>query len=807
MGGEQLPFRVAQCFVEAKMNEYIGLGKRCTVLTALLLIAPGVQARTRAGEKLIKQAREAEAKQSYDDAAELYEQAVATDPKDAAYLMGAKRARFQAAQTHVDAGQKLRVEGSLEGALVEFQKAIMRDPSSAIALQEWKRTSEMLEKEKIAGQPAADRGLTPAERARKETDERAAAMMSPRELQPIIRVIPPLKMNNQPPKVLYETVCKLAGINVIFDQSYQPPAKNLNVEFPNATIEQALDYLAVLTKTFWKPISTNTIFITEDSVTKRRDYEDNVVKVFYVQNATSVQEFQEIATAVRSLTEIRRVFTYNAQKAILMRGTPDQIALAEKLIHDLDKPKAEVVVDVIVMEANNSKTRDLAAAIISGGKAGLNLPVAFQPRKDIAQTVGGTPAGGTTPGGTAAATTSTGIRLADITKVDIRDYSTTLPGALLNLVVNDSQTRVLQSPQVRASDGQKVTLRIGDKIPYATGSFQPGVGTVGVSPLVSTQFNFAEVGVNVDITPQVHGADEVTLKLAVEVSTVRDRVTIGGVDQPVIGQRKNETEIRMREGEVNILSGLSQDQDVKTSSGVPGLVNIPILGRLLGSERIDKSRGQLLIAIIPHIVRTPNYSDADLKAVASGTDQTFKVVYAARSQAPSAQTPPATSPATATPEAPKPSDSPKPTVPGLPEPAAPKIVFLPPVINTTQGTTITVTLQAENVSDLFSASPVKIKFDNSKLRLNDIVQGELLSREEQRVTVTRDVRNDSGEASVTLTRLPGATGVSGSGALATFTFSALGKGATAITVTDLGLKNTQQQPIPVSPPQVQVTVQ
>ncbi len=781
----------------------------------LMLTAPGVEARTRSGEKLLKKAREAEARQSFDEAAELYEQALATDPRDAAYTMGVKRARFQASQKHVDAGQRLRAEGNLEGALVEFQKAIARDPSSAIALQDWKRTSEMLEKN--ASKPAAERGLTPSERARKDTDERAASMMSPPELQPIIRIIPPLKMNNQPPKVLYETVSKLAGINVIFDQSYQPPAKNLNVEFSNATIEQALDYLAVLTKTFWKPISTNTIFVTEDNVTKRRDYEDNVVKVFYVQNATSVQEFQEIATAVRSLTEIRRVFTYNAQKAILMRGTPDQIALAEKLIHDLDKPKAEVVVDVIVMEANSSKTRDLAAAIISAGKAGLNLPVSFTPRSTIASSITQptTTGGGTTNTPATPTTASTALTLGNLSRVDGRDFSTTVPGALLNLVVNDSQTRVLQSPQVRASDGQKVTLRIGDKVPYATGSFQPGVGTVGVSPLVSTQFNFAEVGVNVDITPQVHGAEEVTLKLAVEVSTVSSHVTIGGVDQPVVSQRKNETEIRMREGEVNILSGLTQDQDTKSTSGVPGLVNIPILGRLLGSEHTDKSRGQLLIAIIPHIVRTPNYSDADLKAVASGTDQTFKVSYAARAQAAGAPAgqPPAGTPATAAPDAPKPvdapkpSDSPKPTLPGMPEPGGAKITFLPPVVTAAQGTTITLTLQAENITDLFSAAPVRIKFDNSKLRLNDIVQGELLGREEQRVTVTRDIRNDSGEASVTLSRLPGAPGVNGSGALATFTFSALGKGPTQVTVTELGIKNTQQQPIVIPAPQVQVTVQ
>src|SRR5499427_2475414 len=222
----------------------------------------------------------------------------------------------------------------------------------------------MLEEEKQTGKAGGpDRGLTPSEKAQKEEQKRLDSMLPPPELKPITRLITTLKMNNQPPKVLYDTVGKLAGINVVFDPQFQSQGKNYNIDLNNTSLEQAFDYLAVLTKTFWKPISSNTIFITEDNVTKRRDYEDNVVKVFYVKNATSVQEFQEIATAIRTVAEIRRVFTYNAQRAMIVRDTVDKVALAEKLVHDLDKPKSEVVVDVYVMEANSQRTRDLAATI------------------------------------------------------------------------------------------------------------------------------------------------------------------------------------------------------------------------------------------------------------------------------------------------------------------------------------------------------------------------------------------------------------------------------------------------------------
>src|SRR6266853_110829 len=177
------------------------------------------------------------------------------------------------------------------------------------------------------------------------------------------------------------------------------------------------------------------------------------------------------------------------------------------------------------MEANRDKTRDYAAGLVSGGKTGLVVPIGFTPR------------GPTTTTSTSSGTGTGTISVSQIGKVSFSDFSLSLPGALLQAVMSDNQTRVLQSPQVRASDGQKVSLRIGDKVPYATGSFRPGLGSVGVSPLVSTQFQFAEVGVTVDMTPHVHGSDELTLHVLIEISNASRTVTIGGLGQPVISQR------------------------------------------------------------------------------------------------------------------------------------------------------------------------------------------------------------------------------------------------------------------------------
>src|SRR5258708_989108 len=498
----------------------------------ILLIAVGLEARTRKGDKFVKDGRVAEAKGDWATAPALYEQAIDQDPSDVGYLVVMRKARFEAGQKHVDAGQKLRVEGKLEQAMQEFQKALVADPASAIALQEIKRIQALLAGPAKTGARVEDRGLTPAELSRRDSDARVNSMLEPPMLKPMTVVIPVLKMNNQPPKVLYETVAKLAGVNVVFDSQYTAPSRNFNVDLNNATADQAFDYLATLTRTFWKPITSNTIFVAEDNVTKRRDYEDDVVKVFYVTNATSVQEFQEIATAIRTVAEIRRVFTYNAQRAMIVRDTVDKVALAEKLVHDLDKPKSEVVVDVMVMEVNSERTRDLAATIASAGTAGLNVPINFAPRGTTTTTTPTTGANGTP----APTTTGNTVTLAQLGRLSTADFSTTLPGGLLQAMLSDSRTKVLNQPQVRASDGQKVSLKIGSRIPYATGSFGSTLGGVGagVSPLGSTQFNYADVAGRIDMTPQGHSTDEVTLHIAVTVSSVQQYINIGGISQPII---------------------------------------------------------------------------------------------------------------------------------------------------------------------------------------------------------------------------------------------------------------------------------
>jgi general secretion pathway protein D len=444
------------------------------------------------------------------------------------------------------------------------------------------------------------------------------------------------------------------------------------------------------------------------------------------------------------------------------------------------------------------------------------MPISFTPRNPVlsgttttsTDTTTGLP-GTQTPGSTTTAASSA-ISLAQIGRITSNDFSLSLPGAFLQALMSDRSTRVLQSPQLRAADGAKATLKIGDRYPYATGSFGSGMGAVGVgiSPLVSTQFQFAEVGVNADVTPRIHGSNEVSLHVELEISSVRDNIDVGGLKQPVIGQRRVIHDLRVREGEISVLGGLMQGQDLKTLTGFPGLANVPILKRLFSSENVEKNTSELLVVLIPHIIRSSEISEVNLRGVAAGNDQTVKLNFAPRRQAPPPPAPAVKPPAPAEPK-PAPAE-PKP-VTAEPKPAAAPsgpnlVVFTPAPVEVKQGANFTATLQGNGVSDLYSAL-MRVKFDPQALKLIDVQRGSLTAMDGQQPLFTRNIQSDAGEVSINITRLPGTAGVSGSGALAILTFQAVGRGATEIACVDLSLRNSQQQPVAAAPPKLAVTIQ
>src|SRR6266581_5155644 len=588
----------------------------------LLVVAISLSAAASANS-LFKKGKDAEARQNYEQAYEYYKQAYDLKPKDLAYRAAYERLRFYAGASHVKRGQLLRDSGKLDEALAEFQKAVEVDPSSPIAQQEIRRTQQMIDAAKA---PAPKAAAPPRTGLQKRLDE----AQGPLDLAQISNVPITLKLTEDT-KVIYDTVGKLAGINVLFDPDYT--SRRIRIELNGVTLEEALQIIAMESKTFWRPVTPNTIFVASDTPAKRKDIEQSVIKTFYLANLSQPTELQDVTNALRQILEISRIQPLNSQGALVVRGTPDQIALAEKLVGDLDKAKSEVIVEVAVMQISRDKMRNLGISLPTSATVALQNNI---------NTTTGT---GTTTTGTTTTGTPNQINLNRIGNLNATDFTVTIPPATATALFSDSSVKLIQNPQIRAVDGQKASLKIGDKVPVATGSFQPGIGGVGINPLVNTQFQYLDVGVNIEITPHVHSNGEVTLKITMDVSNVTGQSNIGGISQPIIGQRKIEHEIRLKEGEVNLLGGMLEDQQTKALSGIPGLANVPILKYLFSQTTSDNRENEIVFAIIPHIIRGADINEMNQRAIDIGTSTTIELRHLNRAAAAPAASTPAAQPA------------------------------------------------------------------------------------------------------------------------------------------------------------------
>ncbi len=816
------PFRLAR-IAAALQRPAVAL------LLALTLAAPSMPAGSRKAKQLYGQARQAEVERNYDEALTLYEQAGFEDPKDHRYELAVRRVRFVAAQTHVDQGRRFREQGQFEEALAHFQRAMTIDPSLTVAAQQYRRTLELLERrndsgeDDVADEDPKDLTASAIDLDRLERQEMVESLQAPPDLKPLSTDLINVTMSQQA-TVVFETIGKLAGVNVLFDPEFQD--KKIDISIQNATLPEALDYAGLIAKTYWKPITRNAIFITNDSTNKRRDYEEEIVKTIYLNNVATPQELQEIVTAIRGLTDIRRMFPVTSMNALVLRGTRAKLALAEKVVHDIDKARPEVVIDVLVLETAKGRIREMGFSPVSGGGNGISLPVSF---------TGGGSTGEDGAGG--------GLPLSEIGNVGSSDWVTTLPGGQLTALFSNSDTNLLQSPRIRATDNQQASLRIGDRIPIATGSFQPGIGGVGVNPLVNTQFNYTDVGVNVDLQPKIHNDREISVHVEIEISNVRGFQDIGGIEQPIIGQRTITHDIRLEEGEASILGGLNQSQVFKTKSGVPFLGEIPLIGRLFSITRVERNENEILVVLIPHIVRLPTIEESNLKEIASGTDQVFEVRYkqpkngesalppigaaAAQEQAqrqaapPPAAPTPATTPSTEQPVLTEPvaaadPTTPPPAAPATPEPAEvpaqqppsadARLIFESPTAAVAVGGELTLNVLADNVADLFG-SPLRISYDPAVLNLEEITRGDFLAGPERTDLIfSRNIRNQVGQAAVNISRFPGTGGASGRGTLIQLRFKGVAAGQTTVNVVPAGSRDANGQPLVMQPAQVQTTV-
>jgi len=566
----------------------VNLQRLALLMVAAALCQPAYADRAKAA---YQHGVQAERQANYDAAFADYKEAHALSPNNAAYFAAFTRVRFSAAAEHVHKGQLLAASGALTEALSEFQRAVAIDTSSFVAQQELRRTVDMIRRQER-------QRLLPKAESPKPAEEVAELL----QLRPLSNAAITLHLTVNA-DAAYKTICKLAGINVVIDPDYRP--QKITVDLTDVTLREALDMVRLQSKTFWRPVLPNTIFVAADSAAKRKELEQNVMRTFYLKNVSTPAELQEAANVVRQMLDVSRVQLLASQDAMIVRGTPDQMILAEKLLADIDKPKAEVVIDVAVMQVSRDRVRTLGTTVPTSTSIGVLSSIAS---------------------GGAAGAFSAG------------NFTFSVSGGSFTFLATDSNSKILQNPQVRALNDQKATLRIGDRVPIATGSFQPGIAGAGaVSPLVSTQFQYLDVGVNIDITPHIHSDHEVTLKMSLEISSVTGTETIGGISQPIIGQRRVDLETRVADGEVNLLGGILEDTETQSMSGYPWVSKIPLLKYLFAQDNKQRTENEIIFAITPHISRAKEVTEDNLRTIEVGTGSSIEL--RRKPAAPAASTP------------------------------------------------------------------------------------------------------------------------------------------------------------------------
>jgi len=741
------------------------------------------------GNQEYNQGKKAEAIDDYDTAVIHYERALKSDPLNAEYKLRLMRMRFEDGQYHVDQGRKLADQGNLQMALVEFQKGLMIDPASPIAQQEIKNTMDAL-----AAKNAAERapGAAPG-----DNNEEPKLMVGPPELRPLSRAPINLKMTNDS-RAIFDTVAKLAGLTVVFDPDFT--SRRIAAELTNVTLEQALDIVSLESKAFWKPVTNDIIFVAPDQAQKRRDYEEEIVRTIYLKNTLLPQDLTEIVNGLRQLLDLRRVQQFNAQNAIIVRDTPDKVMLAEKIVNDIDKPKAEVVVQFSVLQARRDRIQDLG--INPGTSMGNIGSVTFAPPGTTTTTPSTT--------GTTTTPTTAGIPLNALHSIGTGDYSITLPSATATALLTDSQTRIIDDPQIRMVDGQEAKLRIGERVPVATGSFQAGVGvgttgTAGlVNPLVNTQFQYLDVGVIIDVTPRIHPEDhEISLKLSIEVSSVTGTQNIGGINQPVISTKKIEHDVRLQDGEVNILGGLIERTNTHNLAGWPGLSQIPFLKYFTSETDTENVDEEDLIVVTPHIIRIPNITAENLRSIASGSDTNPEIRLESVVMTPPLPAQAGANGATATPA----SAAPGAATPQAQPAAMGELGFEPAAASIKVGETTTIGVAVKNAQDLYSV-PMLIQYDPKVVSIEDVRQGGFLSGGgQQPIAVVQRVDKERGQAIVSATRMPNTPGVSGNGTIVGLIVRGVAAGNSAISILQVNARDSQQRPLQFTTSEATVKVQ
>jgi general secretion pathway protein D len=751
----------------------------------------------------------------WDAAVEYYRRAVQESPDRSDYKIALERAMINASHQHLNQAQLAEARGELEEALREYRRASDYDPPNR------QLAAKVIEIERRIRDQYEAQPRNNIAQLREQ-----ARQAGPAPLIKLNETLPEIRFNNTSIRDILNFIAAATGVNITYDRDYQDRA--YTVQLTGVTLEQALTQILSANQLFYKVINQNTIMVIPDTAQKRANYEDQVIRTFYVSHADATELSQMINTIIRvpAMAVQPMIAPNKTSNTITIRATTAVAAIIEKMIEANDKPRAEIVIDVQILEVNRGRAKTFGVDLSS-----YSIAAVLSPESDPRTTSGASTAAGAA---TTTINTTPTFNLNTITRgVSTADFYLAVPSAVVHFLETDTETKLIAKPQLRGAEGQKITLNLGDDIPVPSTVFTPlATGGANTNPL--TSFNYRPVGINVEMTPRVTIEGDVILDLLVENSTRSTDVNVAGQNLPSFGTRKVTTRLRLRDGESNLLAGLLREDDRTTLRGIPGILRLPVLNKLLGSNETDVRTTDIVMLLTPRIVRTQEITAGDLSPIFIGTQQNLglngppPLIAAPLEPEPAApvaqpmQPPPAApNPAAQGPAAGAPGVSiippgsspipgttavaaaPAPPAPGAAPPqaggpgaqpapansgstlasAGAQIVVTPPGPEfRVGGGPYTVAVSATNASRLSGLS-LTITFNPAALRVRAVQEGSFMRAGGVQATFTQMVDATTGRIDIAVVRTGDATGVAGTGLLAALVFDAVGGGAANLSVT------------------------
>ncbi len=732
----------------------------------------------------------------WDAAVQYYRQALQEEPTDAEYKVALEKAMITASREHLDRARVLDLRGQTEEALREYRLASEFDPSNRQVAGKVLELERQL-RDKAENGPARTNIAQLRERARQAQLPVLIAANEP---------VPGLRFQNSSMRDVLNFLGMAMGINITFEQTYQD--RPVTVQLDGVSLEQALNQILSSQQLFYKVVNDRTIMVIPDNAQKRAQYEEQVIRTFFVSNADATELAQLINTVIRvpAMAVQPQIAANKTSNTITIRATTAVASIIEKIIETNDNPRAEVVIDVEVLEVNRTRAKSYGLNLSDYSITGV-----FSPEAD--------PRGSGGTAGVAQTLQPNPFNLNTITRgISTADFYMAVPSAVVRFLEADNETKLMAKPQLRGAEGQKIMLNLGDEIPVPATVFTP-IATGGANTNPLTSFNYKTVGIIVEMTPTVTPEGDIVLDLLVENSTRNADVNVAGQNLPSFGTRRVNTRLRLRDGESNLLAGLLREEDRKTLRGIPGLLRLPILSKLLASNDTAIQQTDIVMLLTPRIVRTRELTQSDLSPIFIGTQQNIglggppplitppEVEPAAQAQPPGVAAPAAPAPATGTPVptpapaaggaaggnavggAPGPVPGTGGPTPGQVTPAPSRagggatVVLTPPGNDfRVGGGPYTVAISATDASQLSSVS-LTLTYNPAALRIRTVQEGSFMRAGGAAATFTQQVDASSGRADIVIVRGGDPTGVAGTGLLSAILFDAVGSGPANLTVT------------------------